>query len=475
MVETLPDTPAPALVDPNQRFGQRAARRPIAGWGNFPVEECELYRPEAMADLQEIVARAPERDLIPRGLGRSYGDASLNRGRGVILSHRFDRMLSFDVETGVLHCEAAVSLAEIIETFVPRGFFFPVTPGTKFISIGGAIAADVHGKNHHANGSMGEFVLSLRLLTASGEIVHCSRDQNADLFWATIGGMGLTGFVVDAQVRLLPIETAYMSVQNRRARNLDAILEMFFESDGQFAYEVAWIDCLSRGQSLGRSVMMRANHAQLHELPPRWRGQPNAFKEGIKPTVPFTFPGFALNAYSMKLFNMGFNAIYPDANKVVPCDNYFYILDRIHHWNRIYGRRGVVQYQIVLPPESSRTALVEILERLSKANRGSFLAVLKTLGPKSDGLLSFPTRGYTLALDLPHTGPDLVEELQKIDEIVLRAGGRVYLAKDACMRPEHFVEMYPNLERFKAIKARVDPEQRFASSQARRLGIVEGS
>lgn len=475
MVETLTDKAAPALVSPDAQFGQRAARQAIAGWGNFPVEECEVYRPEALSDLQEVVARAPEADLIPRGLGRSYGDASLNRGRGVILSHRFDRMLSFDASSGVLHCEAAVSLAEIIETFVPRGFFFPVTPGTKFISIGGAIAADVHGKNHHANGSMGEFVLDLRLLTASGEIVNCSREENADLFWATIGGMGLTGFVVDARVRLLPIETAYMSVQNQRAANLDAVLELFFESDGQFGYEVAWIDCLSRGRSLGRSVMMRANHAALHELPPKWHSDPNSFKEGFKPTVPFTFPGFALNAYSMKLFNAAFNAIHPNATKVVPCDSYFYMLDRVHHWNRVYGRRGVVQYQIVLPPESSREALVKILERLSDANRGSFLAVLKSLGPSSEGMLSFPTKGYTLALDLPHTGRDLVEELQKIDEIVLAAGGRVYLAKDACMRPETFVEMYPGLARFKQVKARFDPEQRFASSQARRLGIVDAS
>ncbi len=475
MVETLSQKPAPTLVEPDDRFAQRASRQPIAGWGNFPVEQCEVYRPEALADLQEVVARAPERDLIPRGLGRSYGDAALNRDRGVILNHRFDRMLGFDAESGVLHCEAAVSLAEIIEHFVPRGFFFPVTPGTKFISIGGAIAADVHGKNHHTNGSMGEFVVDFRLLTASGEVVSCSREENSDLFWATLGGMGLTGFVIDARIRLLPIETGYMSVQNQRAANLDAILEMFFESDGQFAYEVAWIDCLSRGPSLGRSVMMRANHATLAELPAKWRSEPNVFKEGIKPTVPFTFPGFALNAWSMKAFNSFFNAIHPNASKVVPCDRYFYVLDQIHHWNRIYGKRGVVQYQIVLPTQTSREALVEILERLSSANRGSFLAVLKSLGPSSQGLLSFPTQGYTLALDLPHTGRDLIDELQQIDQIVLRAGGRVYLAKDACMRSEDFVEMYPDLDRFKAVKAQVDPEQRFSSSQARRLGIVDAT
>jgi len=473
MAELISKTARAQLVRPDAHYQQRAALQAIAGWGNYPVEECQVYRPEALEDLQEIVVRAPEPDLIARGLGRSYGDAALNRERGVILSHRFDRMIGFDPVSGVLHCEAAVSLAEIIETFLPRGFFFPVTPGTKFISIGGAIAADVHGKNHHANGSMGEFVLGLRLLTASGEIVDCSRDDNPDLFWATIGGMGLTGVILDARIRLLEVETAYMRVQNERAANIDVVLERFFESDDNFAYAAAWIDCLSKGRSLGRAVMMRANHAELRELPPQLRGDPCAFREGFKPTVPFRLPDIALNAWSMKAFNAGFHAIHPNTTRIVPCDNYFYILDRIHHWNRIYGRRGVVQYQIVLPAETSRVALVEILERLSQEKRGSFLAVLKSLGPSSKGLLSFPTKGYTLALDLPNTGRDLVVELQRIDQIVLRSGGRIYLAKDACMRPDVFAQMYPLLERFKAIKAQFDPDQRFASSQARRLGIVD--
>lgn len=472
MSESLPKTPSAKLVDTAAHYSQRAHTQSIAGWGKYPVEECEVYRPEALFDLQEIVARAPERDLIARGLGRSYGDAALNRASGVILSHQFDRMLGFDPESGVLHCQSAVSLADIIELFVPRGFFFPVTPGTKFISIGGAIASDVHGKNHHANGSMGEFVIDLHLLTASGEILTCSREQNSDLFWATIGGMGLTGVILDARIRLRRVETAYMNVQNERAANLDIALERFFETDDEFAYAVAWIDCLAKGRSLGRSVLMRANHARIDDLPPALRAAPRNFKEGLKPTVPFTFPGFVLNPYSVKLFNVLFNAIHPNAEKVVGCDNYFYILDRVQHWNRIYGRRGVVQYQIALPPESSRAALIQILEKLTESNRGSFLAVLKTFGPASQGLLSFPMKGFTLALDLPFTGQDLIAELQQIDEIVLEAGGRIYLAKDACMSPDVFAHMYPNLDRFREIKADVDPEQRFSSSQARRLGIV---
>lgn len=473
MVESITKPPSAKLIHLEPQFAQKAARQAISGWGNFPVEECEVYRPEALDDLREVVADAPEQDLIARGLGRSYGDAALNRDRGVILSEQFDRMLSFEPATGVLHCQSAVSLAEIIEHFLPRGFFCPVTPGTKFISIGGAIAADVHGKNHHANGSMGEFILGFRLLTANGEILNCSRDENRDLFWATIGGMGLTGMILDAKLRLEPVESAYMNVRNQRAANIDVLLERFFESNDEFAYEVAWLDCLAKGSSLGRSVLMQANHAQVSDLPANLRGNPCEFREGPKVSVPFTFPGFVLNPVSVKIFNYAFNAIHPDSQKVVGCDNYFYILDRVHHWNRIYGRRGVVQYQIALPPESGRTALIDILERLSKSNRGSFLAVLKTLGASRHGFLSFPIKGYTLALDLPNTGPDLVADLQKIDEIVLKAGGRVYLAKDACMRSEVFEQMYPELDHFREIKRSVDPEQRFASSQARRLRIVE--
>jgi decaprenylphospho-beta-D-ribofuranose 2-oxidase len=451
----------------------QALKQAIAGWGNFPIEECFVYRPERISELDEVVARAPERDLIPRGLGRSYGDASLNRESGVVLSHRFDRMLDFDDETGVLRCESSVSLAEVIEHFLPRGFFFPVTPGTKFISIGGAIAADVHGKNHHLSGSMSEHVLDFSLLTASGSVLRCSREDNPDAFWATMGGMGLTGFILDASIQLQRVETGYMNVQQEQAANLDVALERFFETDEDFGYAVAWIDCLSKGPSLGRSVLLRANHAQLTDLPARLRSSPCRPAPGRPLNVPFPLPSMVLNPFSMGIFNSVFYQAHRDERMLASCDSYFYTLDRIHHWNRVYGRRGVLQYQIALPPEHSREALVQILENLADSKRASFLAVLKTFGPGSQGLLSFPMKGHTLALDLPNTGPDLGDQLHTIDEIVLRAGGRVYLAKDACMRPEVFAQMYPGLDRFREIKAKLDPEQRFSSSQARRLQIVD--
>ncbi len=464
------DDPRPPL---HSSPALRSAAMPISGWGNFPVEDCFVYRPERRSDLAEIIASAPEPSLIARGMGRSYGDAALNLERGVILSQRWDRMLGFDPETGVLHCESSVSLAEIIDHFLPRGFFFPVTPGTKFISIGGAIAADVHGKNHHFNGSMSAFVLDFHLLLASGEIVLCSREVESELFWATIGGMGLTGFILDARLRLEPVETAYMNVVHERVPNLDAALERFFESDGEFAYAVAWIDCLARGASLGRSVLMRANHTSSDELPSTHAAAPLAIAPGRTLSVPFTMPSFTLNRWSMRAFNAAFYGAHRNNRKLLDCNRYFYPLDRIQRWNRVYGRPGVLQYQLVLPAERSRNALVEILERLTNSRRGSFLAVLKTFGPASEGLLSFPMRGHTLALDLPNTGPDLARELNALDEIVVRNGGRVYLAKDACMRPESFAAMYPELRRFREIKSKIDPQQRFDSSLARRLGIME--
>ncbi|MBW2421217.1 MAG: FAD-binding oxidoreductase [Deltaproteobacteria bacterium] len=466
---TSPQRPRSAPFESRHRF----ATRPLAGWGNAPVEECDVYRPERVSDLAELVTGAPQPTLVARGLGRSYGDASLNGGGAVVLSARLDRMLAFDPESGVLHCEAAVSLAEIIEHFLPRGFFFPVTPGTKFITVGGAIAADVHGKNHHTNGSMSAFLREFNLLTASGSVLRCSPEENADVFWATTGGMGLTGIVLDARLQLLPVESAYMRVCYERAPDLDGALERFNESDTEYAYTVAWIDCLARGETLGRSVLMRANHALPGELPGALRATPYAMRPGRPLLVPFTLPDFTLNNLSMGIFNNVFYAAHGDAEKVVDCDRYFYPLDRVHHWNRVYGRRGVLQYQIALPPESSRSALVQILESLTASRRGSFLAVLKTFGPASRGLLSFPIQGHTLALDLPNTGADLVAELHRLDDIVVRHGGRVYLAKDACMRPESFAAMYPQLRRFREIKSKVDPQQRFDSSLARRLGIME--
>lgn len=450
----------------------RHAHREIAGWGNFPVEACDVFRPERFDELAEIVATAPHRSLTARGLGRSYGDASLNRGGAVIETSRLDRMLAFDAETGVLSCEAAVSLADIIAHFLPRGFFFPVTPGTKYITVGGAIAADVHGKNHHFSGSMSAFLLDFRLLTAAGELLLCSRERNADVFWATVGGMGLTGIVVEARLQLRRVETAYMNAEIEQLRDLDHVLERLGAAEAS-EYSVAWIDCVAKGSSLGRSVLLRADHAKPQDLSAKLRCAPYRASPRLEVSLPLMLPSRVLNPITIRALNELYYRAHPTRHSIAPCDGYFYPLDRISHWNRAYGRAGVIQYQALVPPRNGRETLVALLEELARSKRASFLAVLKTFGAASEGLLSFPRPGYTLSLDLPHTGQDVLDALARLDRIVLRAGGSVYLAKDSCLDAESFAAMYPGLDKFRDIKAKVDPEQRFSSSMARRLQIVE--
>jgi decaprenylphospho-beta-D-ribofuranose 2-oxidase len=451
----------------------RPSRRKIAGWGQFPIEECAIYRPERREQLQELVTSAPEPHVIARGLGRAYGDAALNRGSAILLGERLDRMLDFDADTGVLWCETGVSLSEVIDVFLPLGFFFPVTPGTKFISLGGAIAADVHGKNHHRDGSIGCWLEDFRLLTANGEVLDCSREQNSDVFWATIGGMGLTGFVLDVRIRLKPVENAYVTVDYEKAPNLDAMLESFLRNQGKHVYEVAWIDALSKGASLGRGVIMRANHASWEELPASARRAPMDVKTKANLTVPFNAPNGTLNPITVRAFNSAFWTAHRDGRHIVDCNSYFYPLDRVNYWNRAYGSRGCIQYQVVVPPENGREALVQLFETIGRANWPAFLSVLKPFGEASGGLLSFPRPGYTLTFDLPAPSPKLFEVVRELDDIVLRHGGSVYMAKDSCLHPESLPAMYPQLDRFRDIKAKIDPNARFSSSLGRRLGIVE--
>jgi FAD/FMN-containing dehydrogenase len=451
----------------------RFVTRDVSGWGRRPVERCDVYRPEGLDELREVVANAPQTSVTPRGMGRSYGDASLNSHGAIIASDRFDRMHSFDPETAVLHCQAAVSLAEIIEHFLPRGFFFPVTPGTKMISVGGAIAADVHGKNHHRSGSMSAWLKEFRLLRADGEILVCSREQNPDAFWATTGGMGLTGVILDAHLQLRPVETAYMSANYEHIPNIDALLLRMAETDDRYDYAVAWIDTLARGRALGRSVLLQANHASLKELPPRQRAAPYAMASKLALGVPFTLPNFALNRLSLRLFNEAYYRTHGSKRFFPDCDTYFYPLDSVQNWNRGYGSRGVLQYQAALPEETARSGVTELLEALMSSRTLSFLPVLKSLGPKSDGLLSFPRRGMTLAVDLPYTGSEVGDTVARLDAIVLEHGGRVYLAKDSCLHAESFAQMYPTLAQFREIRSKLDPNQRFSSSQARRLQLLE--
>jgi len=407
-------------------------------------------------------------------MGRAYGDSALNANGGVIVQTALNRFLAFDDTTGVLECEAGVSLAEILTHFLPRGWFVAATPGTQFITIGGAIAADVHGKNHHVDGTFGDHVLDLQLLTAQREEITCSRDKNPDVFWATIGGMGLTGVILRARLRLRKVPSRFVAVTYRRTRNLDGALECFAATDREYRYSVAWIDCLSRGSALGRSVVMLGNDAETEDVRRELRiGPYDNLGKGHRRAIPINCPSFVLNSFAVRAFNALYYAAHPDRRMIVDYESYFYPLDHILHWNRLYGRRGFVQYQALLPLETSRAGLIALLESITKSRRASFLAVLKSTGAANPGMLSYLFRGHTLALDIPNTGLDLRGFLGELDAILLDHGGRLYLAKDAMTTAKVFATMYPRLNELRAIKSRIDPNHRIMSSQARRLRIVE--
>ncbi len=454
-------------------YNMQSIEIPLGGWGNVPIERCQVFRPETLAVTQTLVTTGAPRSYIPRGLGRAYGDAALNKQGGVTVQTGLNHFLAFDEETGILECEAGVSFAEIIRHLLPLGWFLPTTPGTKFVTVGGAIAADIHGKNHHVSGSFGNFVLDLTLLTATGDLLLCSPTRNAEIFWATVGGMGLTGVVVQARIQLTKVESAYVDVVYRRTASLDEALEHFSATDHAYHYSVAWVDSFASGASLGRSVLMLANEAKAISLPKAVAGRPFSLPEKHGITIPFPCPSLLLNPLSLKLSNSMYYAVHRDSRQVVDYDAFFYPLDKIHSWNRLYGRRGFVQYQALFPKETARRGLIELLEKISSSRKASFLAVLKGSGAANQSFLSYLYPGYTLALDFPNTGDDLRKLLRQLDDILLRHGGRLYLAKDAMMTADAFAAMYPRLREFKEVKAKVDPQNRFVSSQARRLGIVE--
>ena len=447
--------------------------RMVSGWAGYPRSSGRLYRPERISGILSILRTRKQHSYIGRGQGRSYGDAALNEGGGLILTDRLNRFLSFDPTHGLLTCEAGLTLREILETMVPRGWFLPVTPGTKSVSVAGALACDVHGKNHHKDGSLSNFVRSFDLLLADGRQVCCSEDENSDLFWATIGGLGLTGMILGVTLQLRPIETAFIRVDYRRTADLEETMRALEEEDHDYTYSVAWIDVLASKRRLGRSILIRGNHAGLDELPAAQSSSPLQLSPRLSLTVPFHFPGFVLNGFSIRNFNrLYYRRLRQDhSSAIVDYDRFFYPLDALNNWNRMYGRRGFVQYQCVFPFETSQSALPEILRELRSHNVPVFLAVLKRFGAEA-GLLSFPRPGYTLALDMPISGRQFISFLHELDRLVIRYGGRVYLGKDACLSAQSFREMYPRLADWLRIKTAVDPQNLFSSDLARRLRIT---
>lgn len=440
----------------------------LAGWGRYPVAESALVTVRSELELADATRKTA--GVISRGLGRSYGDAAI--GAATSLSTlQLNRFRAFDAATGLLTVEGGVSLAEIISALMPSGFFPAVVPGTRFVTVGGAIASDVHGKNHHRHGGFGDHVTEIKLATAAGDVLTLGADQNKDLFLATIGGMGLTGSILEATFRLRPIENGWIRQRTIVAENLAATIAAIEEND-QSTYSVAWIDCLAKGSHLGRSLVYLGEHVAGDELGANHKSNRTPAIAQSRLGVPFDFPSFALNHWSVDVFNeLYFRMGARKAGKpfLIKADPYFFPLDTIGNWNRIYGRRGFVQHQSVIPLKTAESVISELLDRISRRGDASFLAVLKKLGA-SNGLLSFPMPGYTLALDFP-VSSGLFEFLDELDKIVIAAGGRLYLAKDSRQSRETFEASYPNAEKFRDIRRTVDPERRLQSFMARRLGL----
>lgn len=438
-----------------------------SNWGNYPKINADILSFSSEEELKQIVAK--EKELIARGMGRCYGDSSL--GETILSTLKFNRILSFEETNGKTTCEAGITLEDLLETFIPKGWFLPVTPGTKYITIGGAIASDVHGKNHHVEGSISNHIISMDVMIDNGEIINCSKETNKDLFWATCGGMGLTGVILRATFCLSKIETSYITQETIKAENLEEIMTIFEESKS-YTYSVAWIDCLAKGKNVGRSLMMRGEHATIEDLKnTSFLSSPLAVEKKPLLDIPIDFPNFALNTVSVKSFNFLYynKQVKKHQKGITNYNKFFYPLDGINNWNRIYGKRGFVQYQFVLPVEKSYEGLKKILSRISDSGSCSFLAVLKLFG-KQDDLISFPKEGYTLALDFP-ISKKVFNLLDELDEMVLEHDGRFYLTKDSRMKQCTFEKGYENIEEFKQIKETYDKTRKFQSLQSKRMGI----
>lgn len=439
----------------------------LANWGNYPQISCDETTFSQEEQVQDFIST--HSSVIARGNGRCYGDASL--AQHSVSTLKYDKVLAFDTTKGIFECQSGITLDQILDIIVPQGWFLPVTPGTKFITVGGAVASDVHGKNHHVDGSFSGHIIDMDVITGNKETITCSAEDHPDLFWATCGGMGLTGIITRVRFSLKKISTAYIRQKQIKAHNLEDLIRLF-EEYKDYTYSMAWIDCLQKGDTFGRGILIVGEHANPEELNEQQRKAPLELPAKRKLSVPFNLPSFALNTLTVKAFNWLYylKNTRREINNVIPYEPFFYPLDAILHWNRGYGKAGFVQYQFVLPLER-KEGLVAILQKISDAGLGSFLAVLKVFG-KQDSLISFPMEGYTLALDFP-VRKGLFEFLDQLDEIVLQYGGRLYLSKDARMKQEVFWQSYPNAQKFADIIKTYNGTKLFRSVQSDRLLLTE--
>lgn len=430
----------------------------LNSWGMYPKIENRVFKFSSEKSLESIIK--DNENLIAYGNGRSYGDSALSKN--IIEVKPYNYFMAFDENSGLLHVQAGVLLSEILESFVPRGWFLKVTPGTKLITIGGAIASDVHGKNHHVEGCFSECVESFKIMLADGEVVECSKEQRADLFNATCGGMGLTGVIVEAKIYLKKINSKYISQTTIKTKNLKETFDAFEEYSSS-PYSVAWIDCLAKDNEIGKCLLMVGDFKDDGDL---------SYQKKSKISIPFNFPSFALNNYTVRAFNWLYYGKVRQriTTQKVDIDTFFYPLDAIENWNRIYGKGGFTQYQCILPKEMSYEGLKEVLRTISDSGKGSFLAVLKLYGKENENYLSFPIEGYSLALDFK-IEDGLFDLLEELDKIVLKYKGRIYLTKDVNVKKETFEQGYPHIEKFRAFRKENKMDEKFQSLQSKRVGI----
>lgn len=430
----------------------------LAAWGRLPVGGSEV--------LSENFEQLTQGARLSRGLGRSYGDSSLpaTPADKVAASRLADRILAFDPATGIVRVEAGLCLADLNRIFMPRGWFTPVTPGTKFVTVGGMVGSDIHGKNHHVAGCFGAHVRELKIRLANDDIVACSPTELSDLFFASIGGMGLLGHILEVEFTLQRIPTAWVWMQSERMPTIDSFLEGLGRTAPLWPMTMGWIDCLSRGRSLGRGHLIAGRWAQPDEAP---SGQPAS-----KPlfTMPFELPNLAINPLTVAAFNFAYyhKHFRKEIRKVVSPEPFFYPLDAVLEWNKVYGPRGFTQYQCVVPRAAGAPAVREFMDLLTKLGGASPLCVIKDCGPQSQALLSFPLEGTSIAVDMA-VSADTQRIVDRLNEFVITTGGRIYLTKDRFTRPEHFAAMEPRLEAFQAVRAKYDPQRRLRSAQSVRL------
>jgi decaprenylphospho-beta-D-ribofuranose 2-oxidase len=442
----------------------------LEGWGRRPRSGAWIRRPRTVED---VIVDASPRGVLARGLGRSYGDAALNAGGTVIDMTGVAGIRAFDPMTGAVTVAAGTSLGELIRAVLPFGWFPPVTPGTSQVTVGGAVASDIHGKNHHVDGSISRHVTSLTLLRGDGDVSVAGPEHHADVFWATAGGMGLTGVILDATIQLLPVESSLVRVRTERTGDLDDLMARLEAGDREYRYSVAWVDLLGRGASLGRGVVMGGNHATLDDLPADRRRTPLVYPRRRHVTVPDALPDGLLRVPLVRLFNEFWYRKAPRAaTGLATVPGFFFPLDAVDRWNRLYGRRGFVQHQFVVPA-GAEEVLRRTVERFATVRCPVHLVTMKRFGPASGGHLSFPLRGWTLAVDIPVGFGLLPRLLDEIDDRVADAGGRVYLTKDARMRRSTFTAMYPKATEWCEIRNKVDPSGRFRSDLGARLGLVD--